>query len=209
MMNASPLPLHAAECYGYSDDSSNPLSRPLIEDASSLKQSPSSEDTSRHVFKPSSCFYGMIAGFLFQAIAVGASVAVTFRFGEGASSRSFLYLFLKFLSQSDIWLYAIVWVTFTMSLTQCGMRLLMNRFEFKSRRSVFNSGVNYLMGVVLGSFAAWTVINVLLGFPVPFLPMVATVCGDLALCYFMIMCYDWGEESLKEETVKDAEIACC
>lgn len=205
MMNASQLPLHAAVCYESSDDSSNTLSRPLIEEEYSLSQFPNSEDTSSHTFRLSSCFYGVLAGFLIQAIAVGASIAMAF---EDAPSRSFLYLFLKCLSQIDVCLYAIVWVTFTISLTQCGMRLLMNRFEFESLRSIFDIGVSSLVGIDLGSVAACTVINVLLGVPVPFLLVTGTVCGDFVLCYLMVICYDWGEENLEKETAEDAA-SCC
>lgn len=217
-MNAT-LPLHAASCYESSNnDSSNNtlLKQPLLEEESSLPQSPSSEDNtsaSGHDFRPSSCFYGVLAGFLVQAITLGAYIAMISEFGEDApSSRSFLYLFLKCLSQIDVCLYAIVWVTFTMSMTQCGMRLLKHRcFGFESRKSIFHMGVNCLVGIVLGSFAALTVINVLLRLPVPFLPIAGTVFGDLALCYLMVMCYDWGEDNIikEEETVEEDATYCC
>jgi hypothetical protein len=209
-MNASPLPLHVAACYESSDDSSNTLSRPLLEEESSLPQSSSSENTTRHAFRPLSCFYGMIAGFLVQAITVGAYIAMAFEFGKDTPSRSFLHLLLKFLSHIDLCLYAIVWVTFTMSMTQCGMRLLKNRlFEFESRRNIFNIGVNTLAGIILGTYAAGTAMYVHLGlFPVPFLPIVGTVCGDLAFCYLMVMFYDLGKDNLEEETVEDAA-SCC
>jgi hypothetical protein len=105
--------------------------------------------------------------------------------------------------------YTIVWVTFTMSMTQdYGMGFLKNRFEFESQKNTFNIGVNRLAGIVLGYFAAWTVMKVLLGFPIPFLPIVGTVCGDLAICYLMVILYDWSEGNLKEETVEDAA-SCC
>ena len=89
------------------------------------------------------------------------------------------------------------------------MGFLKNRFEFESQRSTFNIGVSILAsGIVLGYFAAWTVMKVLLGFPIPFLPIVGTVCGDLAFCYLMVMFYDLGKDNLEEETVEDAA-SCC
>jgi hypothetical protein len=215
------LRLHTAACYESSNDCSNNshLSRPLMEEESSLPQSPSSEDTSsRQAFRPSSaCLYGALAGFLMQTIAVGACIAMAFEFGEDApSSRSCLYLLLKLLSRIDICLSVIVWATFTMSLTQRGMRLLKSQqcFEFESKRSIFDIGVNSILGTVLGSLAASTVINIILGFPsttIPFLPLVGTVCGDVVICYLMVVCYDWYEadgDNLKEETVEDG-VSCC
>jgi hypothetical protein len=212
MMNASPLRLHVAACYESSDDSSNTLSRPLlIEGESSPPHSTSSEDTACHAFRPLSCFYGVIAGFLIQAITVTACISMTFEFGYDTSSRGFLRFLLQLRSQIDLCLYTLVWVIFNTSMTQCGMRLLKNRLlEFESRRNIFDIGLNTLAGIILGSYAAFTTMYVLLGLlPVPFLPILGTVCGGWAFCYLMVMwCYDLGEENLEEETVEDAA-SCC
>ena len=75
-----------------------------------------------------------------------------------------------------------------------------------NRRSVFIIGVYFLVGIVFGAFGAWTMIDVYLGFPIPFLPIVATVAVDLVLCYLMVWCYDLG----REETIEDEDnSACC
>ena len=74
-----------------------------------------------------------------------------------------------------------------------------------NRRFVFIMGVYFLVGIVFGAFGAWTMIDVFLGFPIPFLPIVATVAVDLVLCYLMVWCYDLG----KEETSEDEDDAAC
>merc|ERR1711865_561010 len=48
------------------------------------------------------------------------------------------------------------------------------------------------IGIELGAFIAWTIIDIYLGFPIPFKPILFTVTIDLILCYFMICCYDMG-----------------
>jgi hypothetical protein len=67
------------------------------------------------------------------------------------------------------------------------------------RRFVFIVGVYFLVGIVLGAFCAWTVIDFYLGFPIPFLPILVTVVVDLILCYLMVWCYDLG----KDETIDE------
>ena len=83
------------------------------------------------------------------------------------------------------------------------------RFQYQApvkRRFVFVLGVYFLVGIVLGAFCAWTLIDLFLGFPIPFVPIMATVFVDLILCYLMVCCYDMG----REESVDDEEeTACC
>lgn len=129
----------------------------------------------------------------------------------------FVYGVLSVLTQIDLIIYVLIWVAFTCTMTRNGMRFL--RFQLGGsvgggggndgnddgtsttttgvllkRRVVFVVGVYFLVGIVLGAFAAWSVIDVYLGFPIPFLPIVATVAVDLILCYMMVCCYDLGRD---------------
>jgi F0F1-type ATP synthase assembly protein I len=69
------------------------------------------------------------------------------------------------------------------------------KIKIIKRRYVFVLGVNFLIGIVLGAFIAWSIIDIYLGFPIPLKPILFTVLIDLMLCYFMICCYDMGSSS--------------
>jgi len=62
------------------------------------------------------------------------------------------------------------------------------------RRYVFLLGVYFLVGIVSGAFLAWSAIDIYLGFPIPFKPILLTVAVDLILCYCMVRCYDMGKK---------------
>jgi hypothetical protein len=74
-----------------------------------------------------------------------------------------------------------------------------------NRRVVFYAGVNFLVGIVVGSFVAWTMIDLKLGLPVPFLSIVGNVLIDLFLCFASVRCYDLGEELLEESEEEEEE----
>jgi hypothetical protein len=135
----------------------------------------------------------------------------------------FIYSILSVLTQIDLVIYVLIWIAFTCTMTRNGMQFL--RFQYQNpnlqRRGVFVLGVYFLVGIVLGAFAAWSMIDVYLGFPIPFLPIVATVGIDLVLCYMMVWCYDLGrvhtaglsmetddEEEDDEEDEEDACLCC-
>lgn len=109
----------------------------------------------------------------------------------------FIYGILSVLTQIDLVIYVLIWIAFTCTMTKNGMQFL--RFQYQNpalkRRFIFVLGVYFLVGIVLGAFAAWSMIDVYLGFPIPFFPIVATVGIDLVLCYMMVWCYDLGRKS--------------
>jgi hypothetical protein len=153
----------------------------------------------------------------------------------------FLFGLLSVLTQIDLIIYILIWIAFTCTMTRGGMEFL--RFQVAAgagaggrhppqkggsgpahqlkRRFVFVLGVYFLVGIVLGAFAAWTVIDVYLGFPIPFLPIVVTVAIDLVLCYLMVCCYDLGRknrfssrddgdaQAMDVEEDDDEECVCC
>jgi hypothetical protein len=121
---------------------------------------------------------------------------------------AFLYTTLSVLTQVDLVVYVMIWVAFTCTMTRNGMACIRASFFSSSdnnsnnnkkrsgsvvrRRYVFVLGICFLVGIVLGAFGAWSAVDVYLGFPIPFQPIVATVTVDLALCYLMLWCFDLG-----------------
>merc|ERR1712192_371154 len=113
--------------------------------------------------------------------------------GEEEPADWYVHGLLSVLTQVDLVIYVLIWITFTSTMTRPGMEFIRQRCQttFK-RRFVFVMGVYFLVGVVLGAFVAWTMIDLYLGFPIPFTPIAATVVVDLILCYLMVFCYDLG-----------------
>jgi hypothetical protein len=111
----------------------------------------------------------------------------------------FIYGILSVLTQIDLVIYVLIWITFTCTMTKNGMKFLRLQAQNPSlqRRWVFVLGVYFLVGIVLGAFGAWSMIDIYLGFPIPFLPIVATVGIDLLLCYLMVWCYDLGRRGAR------------
>jgi hypothetical protein len=114
------------------------------------------------------------------------------------------------LTQVDLVIYVIIWVAFTCTMTRNGMAFI--RFQCQkpvSRRFIFVLGVYFLVGIVLGAFLAWTLIDLYLGFPIPFGPIATTVVVDLFLCYLMVWCYDLGRNEAIIGDDEDDEPTCC
>jgi hypothetical protein len=143
-----------------------------------------------------------------------------------------IFAVFKILSQIDMVLYAAIWATFALTMTKWGFSLLQRKFDKQkesnsnkkdndssttttttepetvhrlNRRVVFYAGVNFLVGIIFGSFVAWTTIDIKLGLPVPFLSIVGTVLVDLFLCFLSVRCYDWGEDLLEELEDEDGD----
>lgn len=154
---------------------------------------------------------GVMTGFLIQVISLGAYAFMLTQYGEVPTGSSesdwFIYGLLSVLTQVDLIIYVLIWVAFTCTMTRNGMAYIRLQYQTPvKRRSVFVLGVYFLVGIVLGAFVAWTMIDVYMGFPIPFTPIAITVLVDLVLCYLMVFCYDLG----REENIEDEEVtACC
>jgi hypothetical protein len=175
---------------------------------------------------------GVLTGFFIQVVSLGAYALLLIHYNkylqkEGVSELDlmtvwastneewknmvnvdwFIYGILSILTQIDLVIYVLIWIAFTCTMTKNGMQFL--RFQYQNpalkRRFIFVLGVYFLVGIVLGAFCAWSMIDVYLGFPIPFLPIVATVGIDLILCYMMVWCYDLGRKSTAAAVVEDCE----
>mmetsp|Transcript_18378 Transcript_18378/g.45562 ORF Transcript_18378/g.45562 Transcript_18378/m.45562 type:complete len:214 (+) Transcript_18378:2-643(+) len=136
---------------------------------------------------------GLLTGFLVHALALGAYAMMVEQSGKRNKEElsKLAVSCLSFLTQIDFYMYVVIWIAFTCTLSGAGMKMLRARLgEHIQRRYVFVLGVYFLVGIVLGGFPAWYMVGYYLGFSVPLAPIVATVVVDLILCYLMIWCYD-------------------
>jgi hypothetical protein len=195
------------------DDVTSVLTQALLSDEESLyykdAQIVDTDEESR-VFCRASLF-GTITGFLIQVISLGAYAYMLMQWGDTAVQKDqtdwCLYVVLSIFTQVDLCIYVLIWLGFTCTMTRGGMAMVRDHLKSDVRRRfVFVTGVCFLVGIVLGAFVAWTMIDIYLGFPIPFLPIIVTVFVDLILCYIMIWCYDVG----RGETLEDEEdTSCC
>lgn len=211
------------------DDNFSMVTEPLLGDAAqglALNEGADEENVSSLTAKKGTVSpFGFIAlgtltGFLIQVVSLGAYAFMLTQYGEITESSAsegewFVYGVLSVLTQVDLVLYVLIWMAFTCTMTRNGMKFIRGKYQMPvKRRSVFLLGVYFLVGIVLGAFLAWTMIDVYLGFPIPFVPIAMTVVADLVLCYLMVFCYDLGgrseaaakEEAQEEEGISDS---CC
>lgn len=163
-----------------------------------------------------SLFAGFLTGFFVHTIAIASYAALVIYFGyEKPTSRFelsgnwFLYSILSVLTQLDILVYILIWVSFTCTLSRSGLKMIQEQLnENVKRRYIFLIGVKFLVGIVLGAFLAWILIDYVLGFQVPILSIIGTVAIDLVLCYAMIWCFDeikYGENDEEGDDEDDEE----
>lgn len=147
--------------------------------------------------------FGVLVGFLVQIISLGAYAFMISQYEEEPTNTEgdwFLYSVLSVLTQVDLVIYVMIWIAFTCTMTSHGMTFIRDQSQSPlQRRSVFVVGVYFLVGIVLGAFFAWTMIDFYLGFPIAFVPIAITVGLDLVLCYLMIFCYDLGRTNQEED----------
>jgi len=127
-----------------------------------------------------------------------------------------VYTILSVLTQIDLVVYVLIWVAFTCTMTRNGMACIRSQFfsKIKSnkhsavvrRRYIFVLGVCFLVGIVLGAFGAWSAVDVFLGYPIPFAPILVTAIVDLVLCYMMVCCFDMGGDACNILAEDDEEV---
>ena len=188
------------------------LDRPLLAD-----EDQRADDSEKSTFTwnkvdalyPTFRIHGMIVGFLVQLVNVSGSTVMFYQWGdEGVMSKistdlldTFLHALVYAVTQADLYLYFIMWIVLTALLTQSGMQYVRQTYfeeTTSSKRSIFVLGVQFYIGVVVGVFFAWTMIDCVLGLPVPILPMFGVLLFGLCISYTMIWCYDL-EDSLGDE----------
>jgi hypothetical protein len=193
------------------DDLTSLMTQPLLQDEVLMGDEDIEKESTPEPLN-FTCFtiLGIITGFLIQVVSLGAYAFLLMQYGEEPVSAAsegdwWIYGIMSALTQIDLLIYVMIWIAFTCTMTRHGMAFI--RFQYQApvqRRFVFVLGVYFLVGIVLGAFVAWSLIDVFLGFPIPFIPIAATVIVDLVLCYLMVWCYDLGRDVDDEE-----DNACC
>eukprot|EP00339_Tiarina_fusa_P010643 CAMPEP_0117010028 /NCGR_PEP_ID=MMETSP0472-20121206/8948_1 /TAXON_ID=693140 ORGANISM="Tiarina fusus, Strain LIS" /NCGR_SAMPLE_ID=MMETSP0472 /ASSEMBLY_ACC=CAM_ASM_000603 /LENGTH=239 /DNA_ID=CAMNT_0004712467 /DNA_START=119 /DNA_END=836 /DNA_ORIENTATION=+ len=211
MIASTQTPIFSAIEFKYEDDITSTVTEPLLlHDDISFENDENEKDSRPSVNFPCWSFtiVGLLVGFVIQVISLGAYSFMLVQYGtsdtvttsENVSEGDwFVYSILSFLTQMDLVIYVMIWMAFTCTMTRNGMAFI--RFQYQlpiKRRSVFVLGVYFLVGIVLGAFVAWTLIDLYLGFPIPFGPIATTVVVDLFLCYLMAGATTWeGTKKLK------------
>ena len=208
------------------DDNLSMVTEPLLRDETlmddeSCDHVPTKKPTTQSsVSSPSGLItMGACTGFLIQMISLGAYAFMLTQYSEmdeDSISSSvpetdwFVFGLLSVLTQVDLVLYVLIWTAFTCTMTRRGMSFIRLQYQMPvKRRSIFVSGVYFLVGIVLGAFVAWTMIDVYLGFPIPFVPIVVTVLVDLTLCYLMVFCFDMGRRTDSSTDEENEVTVCC
>jgi magnesium-transporting ATPase (P-type) len=211
MIASTQTPIFTAIEFDHDDDITSTVTEPLLmHDEVSFGNEENEKDSRAKVkFSYWWTVVGVLVGFVIQVISLGAYSFMLVQYGT--SDDWFIYSILSFLTQVDLVIYVMIWMAFTCTMTRNGMAFI--RFQYQlpiKRRSVFVLGVYFLVGVVLGAFMAWTLIDLCLGFPIPFGPIATTVVVDLFLCYLMVWCYDLGrDDEAQIEEEEDDEPTCC
>ena len=208
------------------DDNLSMVTEPLLReetliDDESCAQVPTKKQTNQSSLSSSSrlILMGAFTGFLIQMISLGAYAFMLTQYGEMdediispsvPEADWFVFGLLSVLTQVDLVLYVLIWTAFTCTMTRRGMAFIRIHSQIPvERRSIFVSGVYFLVGIVMGAFVAWTLIDVYLGFPIPFVPIVVTVVVDLTLCYLMVFCFDMGRRTDNSTDEEDEVTVCC
>jgi hypothetical protein len=189
------------------------LKQPLVEvqdlESSTSQEEQKTTDNERRrlsslVLVKSLCF-GCFVGLLLQAVTFSAFLVITKKWGRNPQpeeSTTLSYLTLYLLIHMDLAVYSIIWGGFLLTLTRKGSLYMRKKFDKDAdapntesvwtQRFLFLSGSRFLLGVIAGSYTAFVIIDIELGFPVSFTPLVSTFLMDVGFCYLMVKCFDWG-----------------
>jgi hypothetical protein len=221
-MNSQQLYIASSCCFesiisSSSTDNRADLKQPLVEVQDLESSSPSSSqeeqkiDNERRrlsnlVLVKSLCF-GCFVGLLLQAVTFSAFLVINKRWGENPQPEESVavlsYWTLSLLIHMDIAVYSIIWGGMLMTLTRKGSIYMRKKLDNDADhapntesvwtpRFLFLSGIGVLLGVIVGSYTAWGIIDIELGFPVSLTPLFSTFLWDVGLCYLMVKFFDWG-----------------
>ena len=151
---------------------------------------------------------GWSLGFLFQCLSLGASAVIALRWetlptmDEDTTSswqEQLMYWTVFGLSNSWLLLFPVVCVGMQLSWRDSGIRFFLTNLlamdepivTQQARRMTFVASVRFLIGVVLGCFLTWGLIDLYLGASRGMLlALFVSMLACLALCQWMIVIYD-------------------
>jgi hypothetical protein len=85
------------------------------------------------------------------------------------------------MSQANLALHGLVCISFFTLALAC-------RNE-KRKRCIATSSINFMIGILIGSFLAWNVVDMLLGFPLPSTTRFLSLFIMLTQCWMINRCY--------------------
>jgi hypothetical protein len=216
--------LYSASCFesiSSSSDSNADLKQPLVEvqdlESSSRPSSQDEQKTEKNadprlrrsnlVLVKSLCF-GSFVGLLLQAVTLSAFLVINKKWGENPeeSLATLSYRTLYLVATLNTVVYSIIWTGFMVSLTRKGSMYMRNFFDNEDAdapntesvcwtpRFLLLSGIGFLLGLLVGSHAAWAVVNFKMGMPLPLTPLLFSLLMDMGCCYLVIKCFDWAHE---------------
>jgi hypothetical protein len=139
---------------------------------------------------------GCLFGLWFQMISLGATALLAKWFGEETVLQTFEDKVL-FYALFGLLLFPIICRVVERSWTNDGNQYLHKHFLHQlsckqlPKRYTFLIGAQFLMGIVLGSFATWGCVDLFIGTSTSmFLTLIASMMACTALCYTFILVYD-------------------
>ena len=149
------------------------------------------------------CF-GAYVGLLLHVVTFSAFLVLIHWGKDPPAIAPFLLSswFLCLLKYIVIAFYAILWVSFAMTLTPKGCMYTLKSFDNEAdapnSESVWtpqflflSANGFFLGGIVPGSYAAWTIVYIELGIPAPPTLVFSILPVDVGLCCLLIKCFDW------------------
>jgi hypothetical protein len=224
-----------ASCFESISSTANAdLKQPLVvevQDFESFASSSQEEEQITHnarrrvrtrVLMKSFCF-GAFVGLLLQAIMFSAFLLViTKKWGgdphpEESTTVSFWSLYL--LLNMDVLFYGIIWAGFLTALTRKGSLYMRKKFDndadapntesIRTPRFLFIIGSGFLLGHLVGSNTAWTVMDMQLGMPLQLIPLlIFRLLTDVERCCLMVNFFDWGCAHLEDDEEEESESFC-
>jgi F0F1-type ATP synthase assembly protein I len=158
------------------------------------------------------CMIGAFLGFLIQALSLGAKAIILIRWGggfvnSGDDEKEYgLHVLLTVLEKCTYIQYPLVFLSVFGSLSTQGVEYVQTRWFQRDIRGISEStarmtfvmAVNFLCGLLIGSFVVWGIVDVVVGYPCMMIPTFGALGICLALCYAMVRFYDSSQEDEEE-----------
>jgi hypothetical protein len=198
-------------------DANADLKQPLVvvQDLESPSSSHSEEEqmtesarreASNRILVKSLCF-GAFSGLFLHIVTFSALFLFTLHFGKNSKpdeSASVSYWTLYLIINADTAFYTLFFGGFLMTLTRKGSMYMRKKFDndadnpnsqtIWTPRFLVLTG--FLVGITGGSYAAWAIVVVKLGRPVPLAPLLCTLLVDVGRYCLMIKCFDSGRRPI-------------
>jgi hypothetical protein len=195
------------------------LKQPLVVEAKDFESSFSSSsqeeeqmcETARRrvstlVLMESLCL-GCLFGLLIQSGIFSVFLVITKNWGSDPQQEESTILphwTLYLLLCMDVAFYGIIWAVLFTALTRQGSMYTRKKFDIDadapSPESVwtpqflFTIAIVFLIGHIVGSYAAWAIVYMQLGMPLQLTPLLFRLLTDVGLCHLTVKWFDLGGE---------------